>query len=73
MLRRFTRKIVSPDVGLIPMVIDSLKAMVPKMTDPVIDYQQAFMKNFVPLTERESFWERFKGTRGLDIDTTVYN
>jgi uncharacterized SAM-binding protein YcdF (DUF218 family) len=71
-LRRFTHKIISADVGLIPIVPDSLKAMAPIMIDPVIDYQQAFAKNFVPLPERENFWKRLRGTRGLDIDTSAY-
>jgi uncharacterized SAM-binding protein YcdF (DUF218 family) len=73
MLRRFTRKIVSADIGLIPVVIDTIKIMLPKMTDPVIEYQKTFVENFVPLTQREGFWKRFRGTRGHDIDTTFYN
>ena len=73
MLRRFTFKIVSPDVALIPMVIDSVKVMAHQIVDPEVDYKQTFVKNFVPLNERENFWKRFKGTRGLDLDTTLYN
>lgn len=72
MLKRFTKKIVSRDAGIIPIVIDTLEAMQPSMIDPEIDYQKAFVKDFTPLTERENFRERFRGTRGLDIDTTVY-
>lgn len=71
-LKRYVRKIVSPDVGLIPMVNDSLKAMQPLMTDPEIDYQKAFVGDFVHLTEREGFLERFRGTRGHDVDTGAY-
>jgi hypothetical protein len=72
MLRRFTRKIVDPCVGLIPIVYDTLSAMESKMIDPEIDFQKAFVSDFTPLTERESFLERLKGTRGLDIDTSAY-
>jgi uncharacterized SAM-binding protein YcdF (DUF218 family) len=70
-LRRFAHKILSPDVGLLPIVYDTLKAIEP-MKDPEIDYQKAFVKNFVALPERENFWKRLRGTRGLDIDTNAY-
>jgi uncharacterized SAM-binding protein YcdF (DUF218 family) len=72
MLRRFTRKIVDPEVGLIPVVSETLKTIESGMTDPVIDYKQAFVENFISLPDRESFLERLKGTRGLDIDTSAY-
>ncbi len=72
MLKRFTKKIVSPEVGIIPFVVDTLKALQPAMTDPKINYQDAFVDNFISLPEKESFRERFRGTRGLDIDTTLY-
>jgi uncharacterized SAM-binding protein YcdF (DUF218 family) len=73
MLRRFTRIKVSDEVGLIPIVTDSLEPVTSKMTDPEIDYQKAFAKDFRSLPHRESFFKRLKGTRGLDIDTTAYN
>jgi uncharacterized SAM-binding protein YcdF (DUF218 family) len=72
MLKRFAKKIVSRNVGLIPFVTDTLFMMEPDMVDPEIDYQKAFVKDFTPLPERENFRERFRGTRGLDIDTTAY-
>jgi hypothetical protein len=72
MLKRFTKKVVSRNVGIIPFVIDTLAAMQPQMVDPEIDYQKAFVNDFTALPERESRRERFRGTRGLDIDTTVY-
>jgi hypothetical protein len=72
MLKRFTRKIVSSGVGLIPFVSDTLSEMEPQMFDPEIDYQKAFVTDFKPLPDRENFFKRLKGTRGLDIDTTVY-
>lgn len=72
MLRKFTRKKVSPEVGMIPMVFDTIRAMEPVMTNPEIDYQKAFKPGFVPLPERESFWQRFKGTRGKRLDEKAY-
>jgi len=71
-LRRFVRKKLSSDVDVIPFVVDTLKVMEPAMTDPVIDYEQAFDKNFKSIKERESPWRRLKGTYGKNIDTTAY-
>jgi uncharacterized SAM-binding protein YcdF (DUF218 family) len=73
MLKRFTRKIVSPYVGLIPFDADTLLAMQPEMIDPEIDYQKAFVKDFISLPQRKNFLERFKGTEGKDIDTSAYS
>ncbi|HMX38241.1 MAG TPA: hypothetical protein PKA94_13210 [Ferruginibacter sp.] len=42
------------------------------MTDPKIDYQQAYNKDFVPLPQRESFWKRFRGTMGKNVDKDAY-
>jgi hypothetical protein len=72
MLRVFTRKKVSRDIGFIPIVYDTLLAMEHRMTDPEIDHQAAFVKDFIPLPQRENFFKRFRGTRGLDIDTSAY-
>jgi uncharacterized SAM-binding protein YcdF (DUF218 family) len=72
MLKAFTRKKVSPEVGLIPIVYDTLRAMEIQMTDPEIDPVMALGKNFIPLPQRENFFERFRGTRGLEIDTSAY-
>jgi len=71
-LRRFARVRISKDVGLIPIVFDTLRAMQPRMIDPVIDYKQAYKKEFVSLKERESFWKRLRGTMGKDIDYNAY-
>lgn len=72
MLRRFVRKRVSDQVQLIPMVLDTMQLMEPDMKDPVIDFKQAYNKDFIPLAERENFWKRLKGTRGLNLDTAAY-
>ncbi|TAH41115.1 MAG: YdcF family protein [Bacteroidetes bacterium] len=72
LLKRFTRKKVSEHIGLIPIVLDTLRAMEPVMIDPKLDFTEAFNKNFVSLVERETFWERLRGTRGLKLDETAY-
>ena len=72
MLRRFTRKIVSPEVGFLPMVFDTIRAIEPRITEPAIDFHRAFKAGFVPLPERESFWQRFKGTQGKRLDKQAY-
>ena len=73
LLRRFARKRVSKDVRLIPFIIDTLKVIEPEMTDPAIDYQQAFKNDFISITKRENFWKRLHGTRGGNLDTSLYN
>jgi uncharacterized SAM-binding protein YcdF (DUF218 family) len=72
-LRKFIKKKISPEIGLIPMVGDTMRAMEPQMTDPVIEYQAAFNNEFVPLKDREGFWKRLRGTRGLNIDSSAYS
>jgi hypothetical protein len=72
MLKRFTRKLVSEGVDLIPIVADTLRAMESTMIDPEIDYKKAFVSGFEPLHEREGFLKRFRGTEGLEIDTSAY-
>ncbi len=71
-LRRFTFKRVSPDVKLIPAVIDSLKSQTYALSDPIVEYQQTFVMDFTPLPDRENYWKRLRGTMGLDIDTSAY-
>jgi uncharacterized SAM-binding protein YcdF (DUF218 family) len=72
MLRRFTRKIVSKDVALIPIVYDTIRHMESVTPDPAIDYERAFVKDFKAITQKDGFFKRLRGTRGLDIDTTAY-
>jgi uncharacterized SAM-binding protein YcdF (DUF218 family) len=72
MLRRFTRKYVSKDVAFIPIVYDSIQSKKASIADPVIDYSKALVGDFQSLPKRKNFLERFRGTRGLDIDTTAY-
>jgi DUF218 domain len=72
MLKRFTRLRVSEKVDLIPIVFDTLRAMEPAMIDPAIDYNRAFVTDFISLPERKSFWTRLQGTMGKDLDESFY-
>ena len=72
MLHNYALKKVDAGIGLIPMVLDTLRAMEPSMIDPEINYEPAAASNFVPLPKREGFWKRFKGTRGGNVDITAY-
>ena len=71
-LRRYARKKVSAEVALIPMVMDIMLEIEPQMTDPVIDYQQAFNKDFIMIKKRENFWKRLRGTLGKNVDIRAY-
>ena len=73
MLRKFTRKKVSPDIALLPIVEDSLKLMEPAMTDPEIDPAPAYREHFVNIKQRESLFKRLRGTLGNNIDSSVYS
>ncbi|WP_090662513.1 ElyC/SanA/YdcF family protein [Parafilimonas terrae] len=72
MLTSFVHKKVSPDVVIIPIIFDTLKAMEPQMIDPAIDYSKAYNKDFIPITKSENFWQRMQGTMGKRIDTAAY-
>jgi uncharacterized SAM-binding protein YcdF (DUF218 family) len=71
-LKRFTRKKVSPDIVLIPMVVDTMKILEPQMKEPFIDYQKAFNKDFISIRKRQSYMKRLQGTIGNNIDKTLY-
>ena len=72
MLRSYTHKRLGRDVGIIPFVVDTLEKMQPMMIDPTIDFQKAYLENFVPITSREGFWKRFRGTLGKNVDENAY-
>jgi uncharacterized SAM-binding protein YcdF (DUF218 family) len=71
-LKRFAKVKINKNVGIIPIVFDSLRAIQPYMINPKIDYTKAFNKDFVPLKSRESFWKRLRGTMGKNIDYNAY-
>lgn len=68
MLRKFTRKRVSPDIAMIPMVPDTMKMLEPAMIDPVIDASNAFNKDYISIRKREGFFKRLRGTMGRNIE-----
>jgi len=72
MLRKFTRKKVSPEIDLIPMVLDTMKKLAPSMIDPSIDSSKAAVANFISITKREGFWTRLQGTLGHHIRKDLY-
>ncbi|MEO6687322.1 MAG: YdcF family protein [Dyadobacter sp.] len=61
---KFMRKFEIP-VALLPTVIDTLKIM--DLYEPNIDPKPAMVDNFQKLSERENFFQRFKGTMGQYI------
>jgi uncharacterized SAM-binding protein YcdF (DUF218 family) len=65
MLVRFAKK-RNLDVHFLPIVFDTLKKI--EKYDPQINPQSAYVENFVPLPERESFMERMSGTMGNKIE-----
>ncbi|GIV32919.1 MAG: hypothetical protein KatS3mg031_0454 [Chitinophagales bacterium] len=71
MLRGFARRKLSQDIRFIPIVFDSLFTIMP-FKNPEINYQQAYVQDFVPLTERQTSWQRFRGTLGKHIDRHAY-
>jgi uncharacterized SAM-binding protein YcdF (DUF218 family) len=73
MLKGFIRKRLNDDVHILPFIPDTLKLLEPEMTDPEIDYNRAYVSNFRTLKQKQSWLERFRGTLGLQIDTTAYN
>ncbi|MBX2973819.1 MAG: YdcF family protein [Flavobacteriales bacterium] len=69
MLKKFNRRMhrrTGANVDLIPIVFDTLGTL--DHTDPVIDPSPAFVEDFTALPDRESFWKRFRGTLGKNID-----
>lgn len=72
-LRKFIRQKIDTTVDIIPFVADTLRRIEPDMIDPAIDYDELLKKDFVPLKKRENFWKRWRGTRGKNIDTSLYN
>lgn len=72
MLRIYIRLRLSWKMGIIPFEEDMLRRIEPAMTNPPIDYKQAFKENFVSLPERKNKWQRFKGTLGYSVDKNAY-
>ncbi|MCF0052356.1 YdcF family protein [Dyadobacter sp. LJ53] len=63
-MRRFIKRFELP-IGLLPTVIDTLKVM--NLYEPKVDLKTATREGFVKLSDRENFFERFRGTMGKYI------
>ena len=68
LLKSFMKR-YTPGVKSIPIVFSMLD--IDDRSLPKIDTTAAFVHNFVPITKRESFWERFKGTMGKRVKEDV--
>jgi hypothetical protein len=60
-MSKFVRRFELP-IGFLPTVLDTLQAL--KMNEPGINPALSTRKDFVKLSDREHFFERFKGTMG---------
>lgn len=54
------------DLQFLPVIVDTLITL--EHPDPLIDYEPYQIKNFIPITEKQSWWHRLKGTWGLNIN-----
>lgn len=72
LLAGFAKKI-DPQIGLIPMVFDSLLNYSENIGDPNIDHESLIVDDFVSIKEREGFWKRLKGTRGKSLKEGLYD
>jgi uncharacterized SAM-binding protein YcdF (DUF218 family) len=68
MLKSFAKK-YTPGVTSVPIVFGILD--IDDKTLPVIDTTTAHVPDFVSITARESFWQRFSGTMGKRIKEEV--
>lgn len=66
LLRGFTRRRFGSPIYHLPFVVDTLKAYA--YLNPKINPQKAEVNHFVSITQEESFFKRFRGTMGKDID-----
>jgi uncharacterized SAM-binding protein YcdF (DUF218 family) len=65
MLYRFAKRRTKNEVKFLPVIIDTLRKL-PHDT-PAVDYKSFKVANFVPITQKYSKWQRFKGTMGKNI------
>lgn len=73
LLRRYIKRKVDKEMPVIPMVVDTLKAMESQMFDPQIPYEEAFNPDFISIIKRDSWWRRMRGTIRGNLDTTAYS
>jgi hypothetical protein len=68
LLRRFMKR-YTPGVKSVPIVFSLLD--IDDRSLPKIDTAAAYVEDFVSITKRESFWERFRGTMGKRVKEDV--
>ncbi len=64
MLRSFINEFC-PEVKSVPVVFDKISLSDHPL--PTIDTTACYVKDFISIVDRESFWKRFAGTRGKRI------
>ncbi|MEP4094264.1 YdcF family protein [Reichenbachiella sp.] len=67
LMKKFIRKKLKKKVKLIPIDFDLIHEQM-TLPDPQIDTADLHVQNFVSITDRESWWKRFMGTLGNNID-----
>ena len=68
LLRGFVKE-YCPGVTPIPIIFGTMDMGSIKL--PVVNAKSAFVKDFVSITERQTLWERFRGTRGRRVREEV--
>ncbi|MDF2456175.1 MAG: hypothetical protein K0R51_2168 [Cytophagaceae bacterium] len=61
----FKRKFKLTDLKFIPIIYDTLEVMT--KSNPKVNVDRAFVKDFIALPERESLYQRVRGTGGIKI------
>jgi hypothetical protein len=71
LLYRFVKR-RTPGVEFLPAIFDTTRIY--PHVEPVIEYKHLKLQNFVPITERQSKWQRLRGTQGklINFKDTVY-
>ena len=64
LLYNFAKKHMK-DLHFLPVIFDTLETL--SHTEPKINYDSLRIPNFIPLPNRESQWQRFRGTMGKHI------
>lgn len=65
LLMGFSKRRFKMKIDHIPFIIDSLATM--DDIYPVINADSAKVQNFISIVETQTFWHRFRGTRGKNI------
>ncbi|PBQ31171.1 hypothetical protein CNR22_05125 [Sphingobacteriaceae bacterium] len=66
LLYRFAKRKTHKEVYFLPAIFDTVRIL--SHDTPAVKYQDFKVKEFVPITQREGKWKRFRGTMGRNID-----